>query len=154
MFKTNSWPSLSNKCDTPMGSRNFHKIAFKDFSIFYKCVQRELLPEPRSSSACRHTTIDYLSDQWCVWPKMWWSNKRLGGSVLILKNNNRSVIWQRHGGRADNSNRTANNAKYTNCKGLNHETYDVSLQNLRSRPFWILSPLRILFLSILRLFTS
>ena len=61
-----------------------------------------------------------------------------------------------HGGRADNSNETANNAKYSNCKGLNHETYDVSLQNLRSRPFWILSPLRFffLFLSILRLFTS
>ena len=68
------------------------------------------------------------------------SNKRLGGSVIILKNNN--------------SNKTANNAKYSNGKGLNHETYDVSLQNLRSRPFWILSPLRILFLSILRLFTS
>ena len=37
---------------------------------------------------------------------MWWSNKRLGGSVLILKNNKRSVIgrdyW--HGGRADISN--------------------------------------------------
>ena len=34
------------------------------------------------------------------------------------------------GGRADNSNKTANNAKYSSCKGLNHETYDVSLQNL------------------------
>ena len=78
---------------------------------------------------------------------MWWSNKRLGGSVLILKNNKRSVIWQKllyeHGGRADNSNTTANNAKYSNCKGLNHETYDV-----------ILSPLRILFLSGLGLLTS
>ena len=59
-----------------------------------------------------------------------------------------------HGGRADNSNKTATNAKYSNCKGLNHETYDVSLQNLRSPPFWIMSPLRISFLSILRLFTS
>ena len=64
---------------------------------------------------------------------MWWSNKRLGDSVFILKNNKHSVTlaeyW--HGGRADNSNKTDNNAKYSNCKGLNHETYDVNLQNLR-----------------------
>ena len=59
-----------------------------------------------------------------------------------------------HSGRADNSNKTPNNAKYSNCKGLNHEAYDVSLQNLRSRQLWILSPLRILLLSLLRLFTS
>ena len=52
------------------------------------------------------------------------------------------------------SNKTAKNARYSNCKGLNHETHDVSLQNLRSQPFWILSPLRILFLSILLLLTS
>ena len=77
------------------------------------------------------------SDQWCVWPQMYWSNKRLGGSVLILKNN---------------SNKTANNAKYSNCRGLNHATRDVSLQNLWSPPFWILSPLWILFLSILTLY--
>ena len=62
---------------------------------------------------------------------MWWSNKRLGGSVLILK---KTIIWRFgrdywHGGRADNSNKTDNNAKYSNCKGLNHETYyNVSLQ--------------------------
>ena len=36
-----------------------------------------------------------------------------------------------HGGRADNSNKTANNAKYSNCKGLNHETHDVSLSGQR-----------------------
>ena len=59
-----------------------------------------------------------------------------------------------HVGRADNSNKTANNAKYSKCRGLNHATYDVSLQNLWSPPFWILSPLRILFLSILSLFIS
>ena len=44
----------------------------------------------RRAVACRHTTIDYLCDRWCVWPKMWWSNKRLGGSVLILKKNKHS----------------------------------------------------------------
>ena len=112
-------------------------------------------PEPRSGSACRRITIDYLCDLWCVWPKMWWSDKRLGSSVL---SKTISVPWfgrhYWHGGRADNSNKTANNAKYSNCKGLNHETYDVSLQNLRSRPFWILSPFRILFLFILRLLKS
>ena len=53
--------------------------------------------------------------------------------MLILKNNKRSVIW--HGGRTDNCNKTANNAKYSNCKGLNHETYDVSLQNFDRRHF-------------------
>ena len=26
--------------------------------------------------------------------------------------------------------KTANNAKYSNCRGLNHATHDVSLQNL------------------------
>ena len=56
---------------------------------------------------------------------MWWSNKRLGGSVLILKNNN--VPWfgrdYLHGGRADYSNKTANNAKYSNCKGLNQDLW-------------------------------
>ena len=64
----------------------------------YKCVQRERrssLPELMSGSACRRTTIDYRCDQWCVWPIIGWSNKRLGGSVLILKNNKRSLIWQR-----------------------------------------------------------
>ena len=73
----------------------------------------------------------------CV-TKLWWSNKRLGGSVLILKNNKRSVIWQRllTWGCADNSNKTANNAKYSNCKGLNHETYDISLLNLQPLRFW------------------
>ena len=44
-----------------------------------------------------------------------------------------------HGGCAHNSNKTANNAKYSNCKGLNHETYDISLQSLQSPPFWNLS---------------
>ena len=72
---------------------------------------------------------------------MWWYNKRLGGSVLILKTISVPSFgrdyW--HGGRADNSNETANNAKYSSCKGLNHETYDISLQNLQSPPFWILS---------------
>ena len=29
-----------------------------------------------------------------------------------------------HGGRVDNNNKTANNAKYSNCKGLNQETYE------------------------------
>ena len=40
-----------------------------------------------------------------------------------------------HGGRADKSNKTAYNAKYSSCKEMNHETYDVSLENLRSPPF-------------------
>ena len=51
--------------------------------------------------------------------------QRLGGSMLIQKNNKRSLFsrgyW--HGNRADNSNKTANNAKYSNCKWLNHETW-------------------------------
>ena len=92
-----------------------------------KCVQRELW----SGSACRRTTIDYLCDQWCVWPKMWWSNKRWVVRCLSWKTI--SVPWfgrdYWHGGRAGYSNKRANNAKYSNCKGLNHETYDVSLQN-------------------------
>ena len=50
----------------------------------------------------------------------------LGWFGAYSKNDKRSVIWQRlywHGGRADNSNKTTNNAKYSNCKGLNHETW-------------------------------
>ena len=104
-------------------------------------------PELWSDSSCRSTTIDYRCDQWCVWPKMWWSNKHLDGSVLILKKI--SVPWfgrdYWHGGHAEKSNKTSNNAKYSSCKGLIHETYDVSLQNLRSLPFWILSHLEFYF---------
>ena len=79
---------------------------------------------------------------------MWWSNKRLGCSVLILKNNKSSVIW--HGSSAaDNSNKTTNNVKYSSCKGLNHER-----QPTKFAVFAILNfvSLRILFLSVLRLF--
>ena len=101
-----------------------------------KCVQRiKQFPEPRSGSACRRTTIDYLYDQWCVWPKMLWSNKRLGGSVLILK---KTISFRDLAETIDTAAVLLKATKQPiTCKGLNHETYDVSLQNLRSRPFWI-----------------
>ena len=120
----------------------------------HKCVQREAVL--RTAERFGVQTHYYRLPMWPVtWvtKKMWWSNKRLVVRCLSWKTI--SVPWFDrdcwHGGRADNSNKTANNAKYSNCKGLNHGAYDVSLKNLRSRPFWILSSLRILFLSILRL---
>ena len=76
-----------------------------------------------------------VCDQKCTVPK-----KRLGGSVLI------GAYPEKQEALLDlvdiidtaavpkNSNKTANNAKYSNCKRLNHETYDISL-HLRSRPF-------------------
>ena len=108
---------------------------------FYKCVQRNTFPHPTPRLGVQ-THYYGPRNAWVVRCLSWKtiSNPWFGRDY-----------W--HGGRADNSNSTATNAKYSNCKGVNHETYDVSLQNLRSRPFWILSPLQILFLSILRLFT-
>ena len=88
-----------------------------------------------------------MCDQKCTGPTNAWLVRCLSWKTI-------SVRWfgtgYWHSGRADNNNKTASNAKYSNCKMVNHETYDVSLQNLRSRPFWILPPLRILFLSMIR----
>ena len=83
-----------------------------------------------------------VCDQKCDSPTNAWVVRCLSWKTISVPWFGRDY-W--HGGRADNSNKRANNAKYSNCKGLNHETFDVSLQNLRSRPFWILSSLRILF---------
>ena len=99
----------------------------------------------------RLTMWPVMCDQKCDGPTNAWVVRCLSWKTISVPWFGRDC-W--HDGRADNSNKTANNAKYSNCKGLNHETHDVSLQNLRSRPFWILSPLRILFLSVLCLFTS
>ena len=94
-------------------------------------------PEPRSGSTCRRTTIDYRCDQWCVWSKMWWSNKCWVVRCLSWKSI--SIPWfgrdYWHGSHADNSNKTANNTKYSNWKGLNHETYEVNLQNCNRSHF-------------------
>ena len=97
-----------------------------------KCVHRELRSSSPNRGAVRRgdallLTIYVISDvcdQKCdgqtnAWVVRWsWktiSAPWFGGDY-----------WR--GGRADSSNKTANTAKYSNCKGLNHETYDVSLQ--------------------------
>ena len=57
-------------------------------------------PEPRS-------TMDYQCDQWCVWPKMYWS--KIACVVLCLSRKTISVPWfgrnYLYGGRAENSNK-------------------------------------------------
>ena len=108
-----------------------------------KCVQRELLsssPEPRSGSACRRTTIDYVTSDVCdqkyTGPTHAWVVRCLSWKTISMYY---FCMYYYYGGRDENSNKTANNAKYSNCKGLNHETYDVNLQHLRSQPFWTFS---------------
>ena len=75
--------------------------------------------------------------------------------MLILKNNKRSVIWQTVDMAAVSI--IASNSQLRQVfqmQGVEIRDYDVSLQNLRSPPYRILSPLGVLFLSILCLLTS
>ena len=51
-------------------------------------------PERRSGPACGRTTIDYVTSNVCG-QKCDGPTNALGGSVLILKNYERSVVWQR-----------------------------------------------------------
>ena len=75
-------------------------IYFSDFS-FIDIISASKFPEPQSGlalrgSACRCTTIDYLCDQWCVWPKMWWflDNTYLRAfHVIILKKSTQVSEW-------------------------------------------------------------
>ena len=81
-----------------------------------------------TSDACDHK---------CTGPTNAWVVRCLSWKTISVPWSGRDY-W--HGGGADNSNKTGNNTKYSNGRELNHETHDVSLQNLWSPPFWILSP--------------
>ena len=72
---------------------------------FYKCVQRELFPTstPRFS----------VQTHYCG-PTNAWVVRCLSWKTISIPWFGRDY-W--HGGRADNSNKTANKAKYSNCKG-------------------------------------
>ena len=105
-----------------------------------KCVQRELLccslnrravPHADALLQTTYVTSD-VCDQKCDGPTNAWVVRCLSWKTISVPWYSRDY-W--HDGRANNSNKTANNAKYSSCKGLNQETYDISLQNLRSGPF-------------------
>ena len=61
-----------------------------------------------------------MCDQKCDGPTNAWVVRCLSWKTI-------SVLWfgrdYWHGGHANNSNKTTSNVKYSNCKGLNHETW-------------------------------
>ena len=147
------------KLETARTAYDCQVVEFKTSCVNNKCVQRELRVPRTAERFGVQPPYYYRLPMWLVMcvTKNVMVEQTLGWFVAYPEKTI-SVPWFgrdfRHGGRADNNNKTVNNAKYSNCKGLNHETYDVSLQNLRLQPFWNLSSLQILFLSVLCLFTS
>ena len=63
-----------------------------------------------------------VCDHKCTGPTNAWVVRCLSWKIISVPWFGRDC-W--HGGRADKNNKTANNAKYSNCRGLNHATHQL-----------------------------